>query len=147
MYHFRMPKEQSASSHTARDPLFHFVLAPFFLLNLALTIFVALHTREHRVLHSWIVLVALAFLLLLAEVRRYAAANQDRIIRLEERLRIAALAPTTDVLKLSTRQLVALRFASDAELPALVHRTLAENLEPEAIKQSIASWRPDFQRV
>jgi hypothetical protein len=147
MYDFRMPKQQSASSHTARDPLFHFVLMPFFLLNFILTIFVAIHTREHRLLHWWIVLVAAGFFLILAKIRMYSLANQDRIIRLEERLRIAALVPAADAPKLSTKQLIALRFASDAELPALVARTLAENLDPKAIKQSIATWRPDHHRI
>jgi hypothetical protein len=86
-------------------------------------------------------------LLLTFKTRIYSLANQDRIIRLEERLRIAALVPAADVLKLSTKQLIALRFASDAELPALVGRTLAENLDPKAIKRSIATWRPDYHRI
>jgi len=147
MYDSRMPKQQSAASHTALDPLFHFLLVPFFLLNLILAIVVAVRTHGNHLHLWWLVLVALALLLLTFKTRTYSLANQDRIIRLEERLRIATLVPAADALKLSTKQLIALRFASDAELPALVARTLAENLDPKAIKQSIATWRPDHHRI
>jgi hypothetical protein len=81
------------------------------------------------------------------KARVYGLADQDRIIRLEERLRIAALVPGAEVQRLSTRQLIALRFASDTELPALVRRTLAEGLDPKSIKQSIVVWRPDYHRI
>jgi hypothetical protein len=97
--------------------------------------------------HGWSILVAVALVLLLTKCRLYGLADQDRIIRLEERIRIAALVPAAEAYKLSTAQLIALRFASDAELPALVYRTLAENLDPKTIKQSITTWRPDYQRI
>jgi hypothetical protein len=75
---------------------------------------------------------------------------QDRIIRLEERLRLASILPANQLAhipELHTKQLVALRFASDEELPALVHKTITQGLEPKAIKENIINWRPDDHRV
>ena len=72
------------------------------------------------------------------------------MIRLEERQRMAALLPAPLLARagaLTERQIVALRFASDAELPTLVDRTLTENLAPKQIKALIATWRPDYYRV
>ena len=143
-----MPQQQSAQSHAAVDPLFHFFLAPFFIANLVVAIvFTVQAWPNEKFFHVWTILLALALFLLCAKTRLYGLADQDRIVRLEERLRIAALVPVADVYKLSTRQLIALRFASDAELPALVRRTIAEELDPKSIKQSIVSWRADYERI
>ena len=95
----------------------------------------------------WLVVVAGALFLLNAKQRDYSLRVQDRVIRLEERLRIAALMPAVDTRALTMRQLIALRFASDAELPALVYRTLNENLDGKAIKAAITDWRTDVERI
>ena len=103
----------------------------------------------------WIVKLGLYALLLavfalIAISRLYITALQDRIIRLEERLRLKELLPATrhvEIPQLTTRQLVALRFASDHEVPALVTRTLDESLTPKQIKQAILTWRPDYERT
>ncbi|HZZ41013.1 MAG TPA: DUF6526 family protein [Acidobacteriaceae bacterium] len=142
-----MPRPQTAASHAAFDTLTHFVLGPIFLINFVVAVVVAVRGRHHLALHLWLVVIAVALFLMALKMRLYALRVQDRLIRLEERLRIAALAPQADVSRLSMAQFIALRFASDAELPALVARTLAENLDPKAIKSSIQAWRPDYARV
>ncbi len=146
-----MAAPQSLSNYKRRNPLFHFVLMPVLVLNLIFSIYDTIHRYPaHRYLFHWWIVMSLALILLALLSRKNAVRAQDRIIRLEERLRMATLLPAdelTHVNELTTRQLIALRFASDAELPALVHRTLTQNLEPKAIKQSIVNWRADNERI
>lgn len=89
-------------------------------------------------------------LVLLFISREYTTALQDRIIKLEMRLRCATLlsAPQQAQLwSLSKKQVVALRFASDTELPALVERAAREHLTPDQIKRAITQWVPDLDRT
>ena len=148
-------KPQTLANHTRWDPPYHFYVVPIFGLALILTLihFFAhithgdLRDHIHAVL---LILLAVAFLIWLVKTRFYALKVQDRVIRLEERLRLTQLLPDplrSRIPELTEGQLVALRFASDAEIPKLVERTLKENLSSADIKKAIQTWRPDYGRV
>jgi len=139
---------QNYSNHTRFDPLFHFFALPVFAITLIMTI---VHLFRRPGLHSaWMVIVMPAALVLIFKVRLYALKVQDRVIRLEERLRLASvggelLRPRIE--ELTESQLIGLRFASDAELPALAARALSERLSRNEIKKAVQQWRPDYWRV
>jgi hypothetical protein len=141
-------KPQTYASHVRYDPLFHFFLLPVAGLMVLGSIWAVITDPGLR---SARYLVFSIFLLVLTlKTRSYSLRQQDRIIRLEERLRLASVLPEAlrpRIPELSDSQVIALRFASDAELPGLLQKTLAENLAPKQIKQSIAAWRPDYSRI
>jgi uncharacterized membrane protein YdbT with pleckstrin-like domain len=139
---------QSYANHTRRDPGFHFLLIPLIFVAIILSV---ISLVQHPGLHStlWLVL-AIALLLTAGKARSNAVKAQDRVIRLEERLRLSMLLPEADrarIPELTESQLIALRFASDAELPRLAKRALDEGLTSKQIKTAIESWRPDYFRV
>jgi hypothetical protein len=148
-------KPQTFANHTRWDPLYHFFVLPVFVLGLLLTLihFFAHIThgdlRDH--IHAFLlILLAIALLLLVFKLRLYALKVQDRIIRLEERLRLSQLLPEplrSRIPELTEDQLCGLRFASDAELPKLAERALNEKLSRADIKKAIQTWRPDYWRV
>lgn len=139
---------QDFAHHTRWDPAFHFFIIPVFVISLIMTI---VHLVRRPGLHSaWVVVVMIAVLAAAFKIRLYSLKVQDRVIRLEERLRLATLidpALRSRIPELTKSQLVALRFASDAELPGLATRALNENLPAGEIKKSIQNWRPDNFRV
>lgn len=144
-----MPEKhpQTFANHGRLDPWFHFIIAPLLLFCFAASIHASI--REGQV-HLLLPVFTFTVLLLAVKCRSYALKVQDRVIRLEERLRLTALLPEplhSRISDLSEKQLIALRFASDQELSSLVEKTLRENLEPKAIKQAIQTWRPDYWRV
>lgn len=142
--------EQNLSNHTKYVPPFHFFVMPILALNLIWSIY---HLwKLHFSFEGFVgLLLALALAVGFLFARMFALSVQDRVIRLEERLRLTRLLP--DDLKprideFSVSQLVALRFACDEELPALARKVLAENLRSrKAIKQLVKTWRPDYQRA
>ncbi len=148
-------KPQTVENHTRFDPLFHFFLVPVFglALILALVHFFAHLTegsfRDH--FHAVaLILLASALLVAVFKTRLYALRVQDRVILLEERLRLATLLPERLRLRipeLTEGQLIALRFASDAEVPQLTERALSEKLSRADIKKAIQNWRPDYWRI
>jgi Family of unknown function (DUF6526) len=139
---------QTRSNHIRRDPAFHFFLIPALILLLTWCV---IHLVRHPEKSSIAFLVITILILVTAfKSRMYALKVQDRVIRLEERLRLSGLLPEalrSRVGEMNESQLIALRFASDAELPGLVQRTLSENLGPKQIKEAIREWRPDYWRV
>jgi hypothetical protein len=96
-------------------------------------------------------MLAVGLVLLFFLSRTMVVTVQDRVIRLEERLRMRALLPADlqpRIDEISVKQLVALRFASDAELPALARKVVEEKIEDQkAIKKMVAAWRADYQRA
>ncbi len=141
-------RPQTYANHAKLVPLFHYVALPLLALNLVLALAGLLDGIALEALNRVGVAVALVLVGLFSRVNALKA--QDRVIRLEERLRMERLLP--DDLKpriddVSTAQHVALRFAGDEELPALTRRALDENADQKTIKQAIKSWRADYQRV
>ncbi|MGA9930661.1 MAG: DUF6526 family protein [Terriglobales bacterium] len=139
---------QNYSHHTRYDPLFHFFILPVFVITLITSI---VHLVRRPGLHSaWLVVFMVAAVLLVFKVRLYSLKVQDRVIRLEERLRLTTLLDPSlrpRIGELTEAQLIALRFASDGELPALAARALNEKLAAAEIKKAIREWRADYWRV
>lgn len=139
---------QTFKSHGRLDPPFHFVLFAVLLVNLG--IFVSYAIRHLTMYTAWAVIVSVAVFIPFFRLRLYPIKVQDRVIRLEERIRLQALAPIewhTQIYKLSEDQLIALRFASDDEVVELAKKALEENLTRKQIKERIRTWRPDYWRV
>ncbi len=140
---------QTYANHTRWHPPFHFFLMPLFLLNI---IFAAVQLFRFRDLDhaAWLILaIGLAVLSVLARIN--ALRVQDRVIRLEERLRYQQVLPPSlaqSAGALPMNQIVALRFASDEELPALVQQILDGKLtQGSEIKRAVREWRADTMRV
>ena len=138
-----MAAPQNYKNHTRMDPPFHYFLIP-----LALLCFIAsiMHVVKQPTPPN-VLLVPVTFALLFGclMIRRNSLAVQNRVIRLEEQIRLRSLG--VDPAGLTTKQFVALRFASDNEVVALAVRAKAEHLTSKQIKEAIVTWRPDYERV
>jgi hypothetical protein len=142
-------REQTYKNHVRLLPPFHFFVLPVFLANVLNGI---RHVYLAPSLHTaWELVVAMALLMLAFLARVMALTAQDRVIRLEMRQRLARLLPPdlqTKADALTYRQLVALRFASDSELPDLCREVLDGRLQTgKEIKLRVKSWQPDWLRV
>lgn len=80
-------------------------------------------------------------------VRAFALRLQNRIIRMEMQVRLARIGREADIQRLTLPQLIALRFAPDAELPSLIDRAVAERLKPDDIKRAVRDWQGDYLRT
>lgn len=148
-------KPQTLANHVRWDPPIHFFVLPVLVLGLILSLvhFFAHISggdlRDH--IHAFLlILLAVAFLTWMFKTRVYALRVQDRVIRLEERLRLTQRLSEplrSRIPELTEDQLCGLRFASDAEVPKLVERALNEKLSRADIKKAIQTWRPDYWRV
>jgi len=142
--------EQNFSNHVRRVPGFHLFVMPVMALNFGWSIYrwkVAGFSLDAFIN----VLTAAALIMLMLYARQFALKVQDRVIRLEERMRLEKLLPADlkpRIEEFTSGQLVAMRFACDAELPALARKVLAENIQGgKAIKQMVQTWRADYLRA
>ena len=113
----------------------------------AVVLLIASAIRQPSLLTFGIACLSLGVFVLVLISRLYTTKLQDRIIRLEMHGRLARLGRDRDFSRLTTPQIVALRFASDEELPALCDRTLAENLTVDQIKRGVTNWQADLHRT
>ena len=140
---------QTYANHGRRLPRLYVAIGVVLAANVLWSI--AVWYRFQRMITLESIVVALALLALLWPIRNAALVVQNRVIRLEERLRLTRLLPADlqgRIDALSVDQLVALRFASDAELAELTRQVLDENLtDKDEIKKRVKSWRADYLRV
>jgi len=143
-----MAEAQTYANHRRIEPLQHYFLTPILLITWIGTLW---QLYKHPGLHTlWMMILGLTILLMALQCRRYALQVQDRIIRLEESLRMQSILPEdlkARIGELAPKQFVGLRFASDAELADRVREALAEHLDGEAIKKRVQTWRADTFRV
>jgi hypothetical protein len=144
-----MSEAQNFKNHARTVPAFHYVVLPILLINLVWSIYSAVHVFSGQTMDS--VLLAIALILFALNARLFALRVQDRVIRMEMQLRMRQILPADlmpRIPEFTVSQLVALRFASDAELPDLARKVLQENLtERRVIKAMIRNWQPDNLRA
>lgn len=143
--------KQSYRDHLRFYTPHHFIFYPLTGLLVIGSVMLGLRYEEYRLAFTLFAVCVLLMIWLSFMLRQhYALTLQDRVVRLEMRLRYYQLTNIRFEVyesKLSFKQVAALRFASDEELPALVQRTLNEDLSPDAIKKNIKNWIPDDNRV
>ncbi len=141
---------QNYANHRRNVPAFHFILLPIILLTL-IGSFVNLyqswgdHQRQYSASLIVVIMVCLALVSVIA--RLFSLKAQDRAIRAEENLRHYVMTGKLLDPKLTVRQIIGLRFASDQEFVELAGRAVEENLSEDAIKKAVKNWRADTYRV
>jgi hypothetical protein len=114
---------------------------------IAMVLFAIVVVRQPSLVTLGLLSLSIAVATLVVISRVYIVSLQDRIIRLEMHGRLSRLGRDRDFGRLSIKQITALRFASDAELPALLDKTIAENLTPDQIKRAVVNWQADHYRT
>jgi Family of unknown function (DUF6526) len=145
-------KPQSFQNHGRYDFWYHWVLFFILFINFVYSIvFYVQHmdaTPSGHFQNGWLIIMAFGLLVIFIKLRTYPLKVQDRVIRLEEQLRLRGLGVSEDVVsKLNIGQLVGLRFAPDEELPSLAALAAREGLSRKQIKEKINNWRADNWRV
>jgi len=144
-----MSQVQNFENHTKFVPAFHFFVLPVLLLNVVWSIVRVVRHLSFETIA--LLLVAIALFLLAFTARVFALTVQDRLIRLEMRLRMQQVLPSelrARIPEFTVSQLVSLRFAGDGELPELARKVLDEKLtDRKAIKKLIRDWQPDLLRA
>jgi hypothetical protein len=141
---------QSYKNHRRLNPVHHFILTPITLVIFVWSIINVFQDDQSLAHKIYFTLTATILLILGLLARSYGLRNQDRIIRIEMRLRYFELTGSSFSSKekqLRLGQIIALRFASDEELLGLMDRTISENLSGTEIKKAIKSWQADNMRV
>ncbi len=141
-------KPQSFQNHNRMDPAFHLFLVPLALILLIGAIVNAV--RNFGWSSGWHLLAVVWGIVAMFKIRLYALKVQDRVIRLEERLRLQRVlsGPLRDRIgELTEDQLIGLRFASEGELASLVEKALAGKWDRKQVKQAVRDWQPDYWRV
>lgn len=142
--------EQNLANHTRVFPPFHFFVIPVLFVNLGWSVY-RLWAFGLTFGGVFGILLAVALILGFLSARMFALKVQDRVIRLEEQLRYSRLLPPDlqpRIAEFTVTQFVSLRFASDAELPALARKVLDEKMtERKTIKQLVKNWKPDYLRA
>lgn len=140
--------EQNYKNHTRYVPLYHFVTSGLIFLGLGGSIVNLIKADAHA--HYSAALLVIVFLILVFlfwYARAFALRAQDRAIRAEENFRHFILTGKSLDKQLRMGQIIALRFASDEEMPGLSKRAIEEKLSSKQIKEAIKNWRPDYSRV
>ncbi|MSO82270.1 MAG: hypothetical protein EXQ53_03090 [Acidobacteria bacterium] len=135
---------QTYENHRYR-PLMWMVTALSALASVVLMVLFVL--RQPSLISGGLLLIGFVVVGTVVMVRLFALRLQNRIIRLEMQVRLARLGREGALARLTLRQVVALRFASDAELPALLDRAVAENLTDDQIKRAVTAWQADDMRT
>ena len=141
-------KPQNYDNHAKFIPIFHYIALPLLLVNFFGALFRVTQEISFYTLND--VGLAISLIVVAVFTRLFALKAQDRVIRLEEQIRMQTFLP--DALKvhvgrLTMGQIVALRFASDEALADLTLEALDQNTSPNPLKQAVKNWRPDYDRV
>lgn len=143
-----MSEAQNLKNHNRFDPWFH--LYPFIAIVANLVVAIVYLVYHVGFYSAWLVFISIIVIVPYLKIRLYALKVQDRVIRLEERLRLEALAPPewhAQIYRLSEDQLIGLRFAGDDEVVELAKQALEQRLNRKQIKERIKNWRSDNWRV
>jgi hypothetical protein len=143
-------EEQSYAKHTKLVPMYHGVLFGLLLLTfIGAIVNLVMSRNDHERLYSAALILVLTFCAMIqfGFARTFPLKAQDRVIRAEENFRHYVLTGKPLDARLTLKQIVGLRFASDAEFPGLASKAAAENMSLDAIKKSVKNWRADYDRL